>query len=943
MAKKRITRSAEITPPDVVFPSLQCFKQPTKLPLTNDVIGVMRGLQGLKVAEKHPMVADSAKTVATMIYSKYHHDTVYCISFKDIKVKVEKDWETFRKGKKRILEGRTSGNEVNKYLKLAKEAGKLYDVDAKTEARKKKCYEEWGIKMSDNDKSYLLDQKNDRLKECDNGIDPVWWSSEQRKLREQSRKDQWKEEKEEQFMGVEGHEVEDCTVVVSCGGEQEEELVLRKECSEEEEISDYVESDPESVAASSKRRKFHAIRDDDNDPLPKHMRHVRNSERQVRDEIYECLADLEGFGLSAQESMKALVRVAELFNRKWKLLGEDEDSFDVDTLPHEKNLRVAAQQIEAKGMACMVEELRNAKDEGRMLTHATDSTTKREVGKFSVSGIHIGQNVPFPLPLIPVCGETTEDIAEQCKLIFEILAVVDGKTPDDLYSELVDTHMTDSTEHNKGFASLLASMFNLDTVKGQLFCGTHTTLGFSGAMNKILAVVERDMTLEAIFQNFMVDLDFDSKHGSVAGQACDVQLRLVAPEFHHKSWNYYKDFLEYLKSLSVELVLFAYKDQRFGCLSRAAAVLLYIKNYLSQWLEKNPHITNRLACIVRDFLGVEYLDVAFAVFATYGIQLIEPFFVRTIDKEANHSTLKVFYKALHDRMAESVTDDFFTLCLPWFDCVSEDLFTGVIESYNKDVVEAVKSVSEMYMEQCVALANLMMPELKVVLARQRRDYGLSEEFKPEYPVEQQASMIDDTPVHNLGMERLCGLVGYRAKKLQDLEAVSRSIILDSSGKLRKDSEISFRSFRKQTNEVKKLKLQWSESMKEKFSAKLDEKQAVALTEESKRLDLLEELKMSGGPFTTSQQVDEYLALAKTREECAKNNTQKKKFAKETKTRMKSEVTFARDSSTILPRVDPLFRIQVSIPGKPRRDKTAEEFGEALKVLFGKRAGKRTLT
>ena len=86
-----------------------------------------------------------------------------------------------------------------------------------------------------------------------------------------------------------------------------------------------------------------------------------------------------------------------------------------------------------------------------------------------------------------------------------------------------------------------------------------------------------------------------------------------------------------------------------------------------------------------------------------------------------------------------------------------------------------------------------------------------------------------------------------------------------------------------------------------------------------------------------------MALAKTREESAKNKTQKKKIAKETKTRMKSEVTFARDSSTTLPRVDPLFRIQVSLPGKPRRDKTAEEFGEALKVLFGKRAGKRTLT
>ena len=42
------------------------------------------------------------------------------------------------------------------------------------------------------------------------------------------------------------------------------------------------------------------------------------------------------------------------------------------------------------------------------------------------------------------------------------------------------------------------------------------------------------MKLEAIMNNAMVDLDFDSMHGLVSGQACDVILRLVAPEFQHK-------------------------------------------------------------------------------------------------------------------------------------------------------------------------------------------------------------------------------------------------------------------------------------------------------------------------------------------------------------------------------------------------------------------------
>ena len=53
--------------------------------------------------------------------------------------------------------------------------------------------------------------------------------------------------------------------------------------------------------------------------------------------------------------------------------------------------------------------------------------------------------------------------------------------------------------------------------------------------------------------------------------------------------------------------------------------------------------------------------------------------------------------------------------------------------------------------------------------------------------------------------------------------------------------------------------------------------------------------------------------------------------------MKSEIQFARDSSTTLPKVDPLFKVQVVIPNKKRRDKNSAEFGEALVAFLGKKA------
>ena len=59
-------------------------------------------------------------------------------------------------------------------------------------------------------------------------------------------------------------------------------------------------------------------------------------------------------------------------------------------------------------------------------------------------------------------------------------------------------------------------------------------------------------------------------------------------------------------------------------------------------------------------------------------------------------------------------------------------------------------------------------------------------------------------------------------------------------------------------------------------------------------------------------------------------------------RMKLEISYAGDTSTLLPKVDPLFKIRkVDLKGK-QRDKTASEFGEALAVLLGRKAGRRAM-
>ncbi|QQP32311.1 Hypothetical protein FKW44_024250, partial [Caligus rogercresseyi] len=285
-------------------------------------------------------------------------------------------------------------------------------------------------------------------------------------------------------------------------------------------------------------------------------------------------------------------------------------------------------------------------------------------------------------------------------------------------------------------------MYNLETPAGQIFCGTHTTLGFSSAMNKVMRLVEADMKMEQVLQSFMVDLDVDSKNASVAGQALDMCLKLVAPEYSHKPWNRYREFLLFLEQRQV-----------------------------SKFLSQNPHINNRLACLVREVMELPYLKVVLVAFACLGVHLVEPFYARTIEKDATHTQLREFYKGLHTGLGQPISDNYTTFTTPEYPVVSDKLFSSVKKTYTEEVLNSVSDVAAEHLDEVKKLTDLMLPHLKTVLARQRRDYGIDEEtFPMDYPVSEQASNIDGTPVHNIGMERQCGKVDYRLKKLGTLNA-----------------------------------------------------------------------------------------------------------------------------------------------------------------------------
>ena len=588
--------------------------------------------------------------------------------------------------------------------------------------------------------------------------------------------------------------------------------------------SDYDEADiadlsPISQASTSttgsrrRKRKYVPTEEKLDDPLPIKMRYVRDSEKKVRDSIYVVLSDLVGRGLSIDEACSAVEIVSNgLFGREFKpykeMTDETEDIvIDQNTLPDKRSIRDKLDKIEAHGLAVASKEIEIQKHEGATIVHQSDSTTKKSVGKFSVSGLNVNGQM-IPLPTIPVAGETRDEIADQIALGFRILGAASGKDAGDIYS-LVDAHIPDSVSHNKGLGQDVPKLFNLDTIVGQLFCSTHTNLGFCKALNPAIKELENKVGVENILDSFLVTIEKRSKNGSLAGQFVDCITRLVGKELLHKQWNRAKDFEKWCKEAGDHYKMFLYKDERFGCFPKACAVCIYSRDLLNEFLTSHPDIDNKLACIVRDVYKQEYMELVLAVVAAFGLQLIEPFHAKTISKSSTHDSLTIFFRNLHEAMENPIDVSFFLLEKPWYPGVSQRLFDDVKEGYKSHVVKSIVSVLQENLDGAVKLGNYFQPQLKITLARQRRDYGLSSDFPPEHPVQEFPSNVrEKAPVHNLEMESSCGKVGYRTKENRDLNATSRALIIEGTKRLREKHGGSFRDYGHEARAIKKLKLEW---------------------------------------------------------------------------------------------------------------------------------------
>ena len=109
------------------------------------------------------------------------------------------------------------------------------------------------------------------------------------------------------------------------------------------------------------------------------------------------------------------------------------------------------------------------------------------------------------MPILGVSSETTQNTADAIACDFKILEAASGILAKELYNA-VDVHMADSTAHNKGVAAALASQFERAKAAGQIFCDSHTTLGFDRRMSKDVHDIKDKMGMQSLFNGFLLDV-----------------------------------------------------------------------------------------------------------------------------------------------------------------------------------------------------------------------------------------------------------------------------------------------------------------------------------------------------------------------------------------------------------------------------------------------------
>ena len=652
---------------------------------------------------------------------------------------------------------------------------------------------------------------------------------------------------------------------------------------------------PEEDTPPKKRRLVSATVSKAKDAMPVEYRHIRTGARKVRPEYYETVDKLKCcYHMSQTQAEAAVTEVGnKMFGRKWKFHSESV-IIDADTLPATRSARLVGKSLEVLAMAEIVNEILSS-DEKATVTYSDDGSKKQGAGAFTVKGINVNGKYRS-LPTLGVSSESKANLAELKKMTLLVLETASGVPSKDLF-ERIDFVITDQTAHNFGVEEIVAEDLGSLKAPDHLFCNVHPSLMFNRIITKHWASLENAIGRDKIYSNFLVNATTNAS--SVTEQALDCMTRLINHDFDHKPWNKSHEFDIHISPKENKSV--SLKDERFNRLTLTCAVALYHYDDVVSFLEKYEHVTNQLACIVRSFQDLNFLKVLFCVGALIGLHLVDPFLSLTTSSETKYSKLIPAFKELYDNLRNTVPKDILQVTKPAYNFISEERFDST--KYDESICSEISKVIDCYYVELEKMFLIILPALTKGFEHQKGAiFGFGEEDKESDHAlsKMNPEKLENAPIHNLDAERSVGFVNYELSRrgAKELGAVS-SIQVKAKAKdlIEKRPSGSFRQYGnmvRKRGQIQDIFLKWNDQQQELKLKGLQDKEIANLSADKRKNKDLTTLKGLGGPFTTSQELKEYLDS---------NLPLEDKIS-----RMYTEIRWARDTSLSLPKTSDIFRL-----------------------------------
>ena len=634
------------------------------------------------------------------------------------------------------------------------------------------------------------------------------------------------------------------------------------------------------------------------DDMPDNWRHIRHSRNKVRQDYYRTVDKLiSSYHCSYEQAISAVVVVGRMmFGLEWKYFDEG-DVVTVDTVPHKITNRRMGRALEAFTLSSLVEKIMACEGRATITMHDDGSRTQG-TGSYSVQGISIDRAY-YPLPTLGIAKETRQNLASLKITIISLLSTVSGVSSDKLWSQ-VDFQMTDATSHNFGVETLVSESLGVESSPAHILCQVHPSLCFVRTLQKLWLELDMAIGPDKIFSHFAVSLA--DQHVSVAEQWIDCITRLFTHDYDHKPWCKAGEFDLHIHPLSNPAKRLI--KERFNSLCYTCMVALWLDQHAPGFLSKHTHITNNLACIVRSFEGLDYLRVCACLGVILLVHVVEPFLSLTTSSITSWEKLQVALPTLFNDLKSVKPQLLLDLSSPALSFISPERFKSCLPP--PDLLLPAQQVIEEHRQELLDLLQLLLPKLAAAWELQRGDwFGFGASPNPESSVrvaDMNQNKLKTAPINNLDAERSVGSIQYelniRGKK--NLKAASSAHVKNKGEELIKDKDMpaKFRQLVKKDEKIDKLLQVWETNQQELVKAGLEEKEAANFSTDKRRNSDLELLVKQGGPFTSPNMVNEFMARTDI------SDVDKNK-------RLYIEVRHAKNSSLSFPKQSELFRLKKS--------------------------------